>query len=296
MSGELILQYCLSGLRVGSIYAIIAIGFNIIYNTTGVINFAQGEFLVLGAMIAISLQTFLPLALAIALAVVITAGVGMLLEVSLIGWLKKPSVLRLIIITIGASILLREIMSYIWGIEQVALPHFTGNEGSSINILGAGISPQDLWIIGISAVLVVLLNLFFKYTLIGRAMRACAANESAARLCGINARLMITLSFMISASLGALAGCAISPLTHTQYDMGANLAIKGFTVAILGGLGNSMAAVLAGVLLGLLESFSVSLLPNTYRDILSITVLLLILFVKPRGLFGKAEEGALKEF
>jgi branched-chain amino acid transport system permease protein len=247
-------------------------------------------------MLAVSLQTFLPLGLAVAGAVIITAGIGALLELSLISWLKDSSVLRLIIITIGASILLREMMSYIWGIEQVALPHFSGTEGSSLSLWGAGISPQDLWVIGISALLVVSLNLFFKYTLIGRAMRACAANQEAARLCGINVKWMITLSFMISAAIGALAGCAISPLTHTQYDMGAPLAIKGFTVAILGGLGNSMAAVLAGILLGLLESFSVSLLPNTYRDAVSIAVLLLILFIKPRGLLGKAEEGVLKEF
>jgi branched-chain amino acid transport system permease protein len=296
MSFDIILQYCLSGIRVGSIYAIVAIGFNIIYNTTGVINFAQGEFLILGAMIAISLNMIMPIFFAIILAVVITTGIGALFEYSLISWLKKPSVLRLVVITIGASIVIREIMSHIWGIENMALPHFSESLGSSINIFGAGISPQDLWIIGISALLVIGLNLFFKYTLTGKAMRACSNNRDAARLCGIDVKLMVTLSFMISAGIGALAGCVISPLTQTQYEMGTHLAIKGFTVAILGGLGNSVAAIIGGLLLGMLESFSVSVLPNAYRDAVSISILLIILFIRPSGLFGKKEESTLKEF
>jgi branched-chain amino acid transport system permease protein len=296
MTFDIFLQYCLSGIRVGSIYAIVAIGFNIIYNTTGIINFAQGEFLILGAMIAISLNMVMPIFLAIALAVIITTGIGALLEFSLIGWLKKPSVLRLVVITIGASIVIREIMSHIWGIENRALPFFSENLGSSINICGAGISPQDLWIIGISALLVIGLNLFFKYTLTGKAMRACANNRDAARLCGINVKLMVTFSFMISAGIGALAGCVISPLTQTQYEMGTHLAIKGFTVAILGGLGNIVAAIIGGLVLGLLESFSVSILPNAYKDAVSISILLIILFIRPSGLLGKKEESRLKEF
>ncbi len=296
MTFDIFLQYCLSGIRVGSIYAVVAIGFNIIYNTTGVINFAQGEFLILGAMIAISLNMIMPMLFAIALAVVITTGIGALLEFSLISWLRKPSVLRLIVITIGASIVIKEIMSLIWGIENRALPHFSENLGISINIFGAGISPQDLWIIGISALLVIGLNLFFKHTLTGKAMRACSNNKDAARLCGINTKLMVTLSFMISAGIGALAGCVISPLTQTQYEMGSHLAIKGFTVAILGGLGNNVAAIIGGLVLGMLESLSVSLLPNAYKDAISISVLLIILFIKPSGLFGKKEESSLKEF
>ncbi|MBN1648484.1 MAG: branched-chain amino acid ABC transporter permease [Spirochaetales bacterium] len=296
MTFELFMQYCLSGIRVGSIYAIVAIGFNIIYNTTGVINFAQGEFLVMGAMTAIAFHTVMPLVPAIAIAVLITALLGGLLEMTFIKWLKKPEVLRLIIITIGLSIVLREVMSYIFGIENRALPYFSGNESTSINILGAGISPQDLWIIGISIVLVAGLSLFFRFTLLGQAMRACSSNRESARLCGINSALMITLSFVISALIGAVAGCVISPLTQTQYDMGSHLAIKGFTVAIIGGLGNSLAAVAGGVLLGLLEVFSVSIFPNSYRDAITVAVLLIVLVVKPSGIFGKADVSALKDF
>jgi len=291
-----LVQYILSGITAGSIYAVVAIGFNIIYNTTGIINFAQGEFLVLGAMTAVSLAAVLPLPVAILLAVVITMLVGAAIDFAFIKWLRRPSVLRLVIITIGVSILIREAMLHIWDEKVRALRYFTGSEVSSVRLLGAYISPQVLWVLGTSAVVVVGLNLFFKFTLVGRAMRACADNRTAARLCGIPARRMVTVSFMVSAAIGALAGCVISPLTQTQYDMGAPLAIKGFTVAILGGLGNSTAAVAAGLILGLLEAFAISILPLSYIDAVSIAVLLIVLFFRPSGLFGNREAGALKEF
>jgi branched-chain amino acid transport system permease protein len=296
MRFEQLFQYFLAGLTEGAIFAIIAIGFNIIYNTTGIINFAQGEFLVLGGMISVSLSAFLPLPLAVALAVAATVLVGALVDLVFIRWLANPSVLRLVVITIGVSILLREGMLHLWDEKVRALRHFTGSEISSVRILGAHIAPQALWALAISAVIVAGLSLFFRFTLAGRAMRATAANRTAARLCGINTRWMVTFSFMLSAGIGALAGCAISPLTQTQYDMGAPLAIKGFTVAILGGLGNSMAAVAAGLVLGLLEVFSVSLLPLAYKDAVSLTVLLIILFFRPSGLFGRREVERLKEF
>jgi len=296
LSFEQFFQYFLSGLTTGSVYAIIAIGFNIIYNTTGIINFAQGEFLILGGMIGISLSSFLPLPLAIAAAVVVTMGVGAIIDFLFIKWLKGPSVLRLVIITIGLSILIRESMLHIWDEKVRTLRYFTGSEISSVKILGAHISPQVLWVLGISAVIVVALNLFFRLTLVGRAMRACSDNRTAARLCGIRATQMVTFSFMLSAAIGALAGCAISPLTQTQYAMGAPLAIKGFTVAILGGLGGITAAVVAGLLLGLLEAFSIAVLPLAYIDAVSIVVLLVILFFRPSGLFGNREASSLKEF
>ena len=277
-------------------YAIIAIGFNIIYNTTGIINFAQGEFLILGGMIGISLSSFLPLPVAIAAAVIVTMGVGALIDFLFIRWLKRPSVLRLIVITIGVSILIRESMLHIWDEKVRTLRYFSGTEISSVKILGAYISPQVLWVLGISAVIVAVLSLFFRLTLVGRAMRACSDNRTAARLCGIRASRMVTFSFMLSAAIGALAGCAISPLTQTQYNMGAPLAIKGFTVAILGGLGNSTAAVIAGLVLGLLEAFSIAVLPLAYIDAVSIAVLLVILFFRPSGLFGNREASALKDF
>ena len=127
-------------------------------------------------------------------------------------------------------------------------------------------------------------------------MRACAANRVAATLCGINAKNMVTFSFMLSAAIGAVAGCVVSPITYSQYDGGTGLAIKGFTVAVLGGLGNSMAAVAAGLLLGILEAFSITVVPLAFQDAIAIGILLIILFVKPHGIFGSSEAASLKEF
>ena len=296
MTVELFIQYLFAGVTYGAIYAIVGIGFNIIYNTTGIINFAQGEFVMLGGMIAISLLPFMPLAVAIALAVAITMLCGALVEMVFIRWLDNPGVLRMIIITIGLSILIREVALHIWGESIRSLPYFVGNEITTVAVLGARISPQVLWVIGACALMVLVLSIFFNTTSVGRQMRACAANRRAAILCGINTRNMVTLSFMLSAGIGALAGCVMSPITSTEYDIGTGLAIKGFTVAILGGLGNSMAAVGAGLLLGILEAFSISVMPLAFKDAIAITILLLILFVRPHGLFGSSTAAGLKEF
>jgi len=293
MSGGELLQYLLSGITTGSIYAIVAIGFNIIYNTTGIINFAQGEFLMLGGMIAVSLVKLVPLPLAIAAAVLLTGAVGVALQVLFMRWLKDPDVLRMIIITVGLSILVREAALHVWDEKVRALPFFSGDETSSIAVLGARISPQILWILGISALLVIGLTAFFRFSLLGRAMRACAANQTAARLCGIKTRSVVTFSFFLAAAIGALAGCAVSPMTQTQYDMGTSLAVKGFTVAVLGGLGSTGAAVAAGLLVGVLESASISVLPLAFKDVVSLSILLVILVFRPQGLFAARKSGIL---
>ena len=296
MTTELFIQYLLAGITYGSIYAIVAIGFNIIYNTTGIINFAQGEFVMFGGMIAISLLQVMPLPLAICLAVCITMLIGAGIEICFIRWLKAPSVLRMIIITIGISILSREVAVHIWGESIRALPYFIGNEITSIPVLGARMSPQVLWVVSASGLMFIGLGIFFKTTSVGREMRACASNRKAATLCGINTQNMVTLSFILSAGMGALAGCMMSPITYSQYDMGTGLAIKGFTVAILGGLGSSGGAVAAGLLLGVIEAFSVSVVPLAFQDAIAIAILLIILFLRPQGLFGSKEASALKEF
>jgi len=285
-----------AGIAYGTIYAIVAIGFNIIYNATGIINFAQGEFVMLGGMTAVTLSQFLPLPVAILGAVAVTTVIGAVIEILFIRWLRGPSVLRMIIITIGVSILVREVALHVWGESVRALPYFTGTSVTSIKMGNVYISPQVLWVVGVSAVAVAALSAFFNYTMLGRQMRACSANRDAARLCGINAGNMVTLSFMLSAAIGALGGAVVCPITYVHYDSGTPLAIKGFTVAILGGLGNSAAAVGAGMILGILESFSIWVLPAAYKEAVSIFILLIILFIRPSGIFGSAEASRLKEF
>lgn len=291
---ELLLQYLVAGLTYGIIYAIVGIGFNIVYDATGIINFAQGEFVMLGGMTAVTLHAFLPLPAAIAGAVLVTMAAGALIELAFLRWLSRPSVLRMIIVTVGVAILVREAALLLWGTRVRSLPYFTGDEVSSISLGGARVSPQVLWAFGACAVMVALLGAFFRHTMLGRQMRACAANREAAALCGLPTKNLVTLSFVLSAGIGALAGCVVSPITYTRYDIGTGLALKGFTVAILGGLGNSAAALAAGLLLGVVESFSIWLLPTAYKDALAISVLLAILFVRPSGLFGSAQLARLK--
>ena len=287
-----LLQYAFSGVTVGSIYAIVAIGFNLIYSSTGIINFAQGEFVMLGGMIAVSLSAFMPLPLAIAAAALITAVCGGLLEACFFRRLRHHSILHMIIITIGLSIVIREIALHIWDEKVRALPYFTGSAVSSVRILGAAISPQVFWVLGITTLIVVALHAFFRWTLYGKAMRACSSNAEAAMLAGINTYTMRTAAFALSAGLGALGGCVISPISMTQYDMGTGLAIKGFAAAILGGLGNPMAAVAGGLMVGLAESYSVKFLPAAFKDATAFAILLLVLFVRPHGLFGSQGTGA----
>jgi len=294
-NGSLALQYLLSGVTKGSIYAVVAIGFNLIYSATGVLNFAQGEFVMLGGMVAVTLAYYVPLPVAVAGAVAIVALVGCLLEILFFRKLRRHSVLHLIIITIGLSIVMQEAALHIWDEKVRSLPYFTGNEVSSLKFLGAAISPQVLWVLGTVAVTVILLHFFLKYSLPGRAMRACSSNPDAAMLAGINIPNMRTLSFGLSAALGALAGCVISPITMTHYEMGAPLAIKGFAAAILGGMGNPMGAVVGGLLVGILEAFAVSRLPAAYNDVAAFAVLLLVLFIRPHGLFGRPGAESVRE-
>jgi branched-chain amino acid transport system permease protein len=280
-----VVQYLLAGIATGSVYATVAIGFTIVYNATGIINFAQGEFLMLGGMIAVSLARVLPLGAAVAAAVLATGLVGVLVQVVFLRWLKNPAVLRMIIITIGVSILLREAGLHIWDEKVHALPFFTGDETSSLAFLGARVSPQVPWVLGVSALVVLLLGAFFRWTLPGRAMRACASNQDAARLCGIRASTIVTLSFFLAAAMGGLAGCVVSPLTQTQYDMGTSLAVKGFTCAVLGGLGSVPAAVAAGLVVGVLEAAGIAFLPVVYKDVVALAIMLLVLVLRPQGLF-----------
>lgn len=289
------LQYLFSGITAGGIYAIVAIGFNLIYSTTGILNFAQGEFVMLGGMTAVTFAGFLPLPLAIAAAVVVTGGAGALLDFALFRRLRAHSLLHMIVITIGLSIVLQEVALHIWDEQVRALPYFTGDECSSVRVFGAALSPQVFWVLGTVAVVVVSLHAFLSRTLVGKAMRACASNPAAAMLAGINIYNMRALAFLLSAALGALAGCMMSPITMTRYDMGSGLAIKGFAAAILGGLGNPLAGVLGGLLVGVAESLSVSILPAAYKDATAFTILLLVLFLRPQGLFGGRSSAKVRE-
>src|SRR6266404_3223427 len=268
------LQFAFSGLTVGAVYALVALGFTLIYNASDVINFAQGEFVMLGGMAAVFL------------AIVATVAVGLALHRFAIEPARGAGAVVLIIITIGASIFLRGAAQVVFDKRFHSLPPWIG--GDAIRVGGATILPQSLVVLGGAVVIVVLLWAFIERTLIGKAMVATAANELAARLVGIDTRRIVGLSFAISAAIGAVAGILISPITLTSYDVGTLLALKGFAAAMLGGIGSAVGAVVGGLLLGLLEAFAAGYVSSQYKDAVAFLVILIVLLAIPRGLFGRA--------
>jgi len=291
-----LIQYLITGMTVGSIYAMIAVGFNIIYNVTEIINLAQGEFVVLGGLIMVFLQVTLaiPTILAFFLTLLIVFLIGVLFDRLAIRPIRQPSVMTLIIATIAASMILKGTAMFIWGKDPYDLPAFSGR--NPISFLGAVILPQALWIMGFLVVIVLVLTLFFERNIIGKAMKACADNPEAAKLVGINVNHMVLFSFALSAAIGAVAGIGVTPLALMEYDRGAMLAVKGFAAVILGGLGSFPGAILGGLILGLIESMGAGFISSGYKDAFALIVLLILLFIKPSGLLGNATVAKLKKF
>lgn len=289
MQFDQILQYTLSGLSTGAIYALIGIGFSIIYNATGIINFAQGEFVMLGGLLTLSCLELLnlPLWAAIPCAVAASTVIGILFERLAIRPLKLPTPINLVIITIGGSILIRGLAMLVWGKDTHTIPPFSGD--APIAIGGATILPQHLWILGITLIIILVNKIYFYHTISGKAMRACSYNRRAAGLVGIDVRRMVLFSFIISSAMGAVAGIIVAPLTMTAYDVGVMLGLKGFCAAIIGGMSSGVSTVIGGLILGVLESLGAGLISSGYKDAIAFIILLLILFFRPQGLFGKAD-------
>jgi len=288
--GEQVAQFIVSGLTTGSIYALIALGFCIIHNATGIVNFTQVDFITLGGMMMYTflLGLGLPLPLAFVLGVIAVTLVGGLVERLAIRPAKSRAVIVLIFITIGVSILMRGIFKVIWGKNQMALPPFSGD--TPFIIFRAAVLPQSVWIFFITVAVVIILQLFFNHSLTGKAMRATSFNPRAAALMGVNVNRMILLSFALSGALGAIAGIIIVPITTLSYDIGVMLGLKGFAAAVLGGYGNIIGAIIGGLLLGVLESLGAGLISSNYKDVLAFIILLLVLFMKPSGLLGFGEK------
>jgi branched-chain amino acid transport system permease protein len=289
-TGDQLTQFIVSGLTTGSIYALIALGFCIIHNAIGIVNFTQVDFVTLGGMM---MYTFFqsmnfPMPVAFVLGVLAVTAVGALVERFAIRPAKSRAVIVLIFITIGVSILMRGAFKIIWGTNQMALPSFSGD--TPFLILRAAVLPQSLWILVITVIVVILLHFFFSSTRLGKAMRATSFNPKAAALMGVNVNRMILFSFALSGALGAVAGIIIVPITTLSYDIGVILGLKGFAAAVLGGYGNSIGAIIGGLSLGLLESFGAGLISSTYKDVIAFAILLLVLFMKPSGLLGYGEK------
>lgn len=281
-----LMQFLFSGVTVGAVYALVALGFTIIYNASDVVNFAQGEFVMLGGMITVFANAAgMPLPLAAVLAILTTAAVGVALNKLAIEPARGAPVVSLIIITIGASIFIKGVTQLVFDKQLHRFPAFSGD--APIRFMGATILPQSLWVIAGAFAVFIGLWLFFTRTLTGRAVLATSNNRLAAQLVGINTGWVMTLSFGVSAAIGALAGVLITPITLTSYDVGIALALKGFAAAMLGGMGNPKGALVGGILLGLLEALTAGYISSQYKDAAAFVVILAVLFAMPQGLFGK---------
>ncbi len=351
-----LLQYIFSGITIGAIYAMVGLGFTMIYNSTNIINFAQGEFVMLGGLLGVTfvgaaktagMPAHLAIPLAFLLAVSLTTLTGIIMEkvaieptprltifhygaiavavfwlckssaglsipiaalvtsaVVLVAYLllrrvtiesmRNPTVVQLIIITIALSIVIRGVAMFTFGKDPYFMDHFVSK--IPFRIFDATVLPQTVLVLGVIIAVVILVGLFFGFTITGKAMQACAFNRNTAKLMGINDRWMILLSFAMSAFVGGVAGYVVTPITLMDYDQGPILALKGFGAAVLGGLGNAYGAVAAGFILGILEALGTGLISSGYKDAISLVILLGVLFYKPSGLFGSAEAAKFKEF
>ncbi|BBF91648.1 branched-chain amino acid ABC transporter permease [Blastochloris tepida] len=276
-------QFAMSGLTVGAVYALVALGFTLIYNASSVVNFAQGEFVMLGGMATVFLAALgLPIPLAALIAVAVAVATGLLVHTLVIEPARGANAVTLIILTIGVSLVLRGAAPLVFDKQFHKLPGFSGEE--PVSLLGASVQPQAFWVVGGMAVIVLALRVFLARTLFGKAVLATAADRMAARLAGINTSVIVGFCFAMSAAIGAIAGILVTPITLTSYDVGVILSLKGFAAAVLGGIGNPLGAVAGGLLLGLLESFAAGYLSSTYKDAVAFAILIAVLIVMPGGL------------
>ena len=288
-----LLQSLVSGVGVGLIYGLVGIGFSVIYNASGIVNFAQGIFVMLGGMIAHTLLTKLglPMLAAAALAIPIVAGIGMLLDRLVVRpmWNRNATLFAIILATLAAQIMIERITILTLGDQPRTFPEFT--DGGPLKIGRIAISYQIFWILGCGTLMITALWLFFTKTRTGRALRACSQNREAAALLGIPVSRMVMISFALSAALGAAAGILVTPTQYTAFNVGGPFGTNGFIAAIIGGFGSPAAALAGGVLLGAAQAIAIVFFGAGYKNVVALTILLLVLLVFPSGLFSKPSKG-----
>jgi branched-chain amino acid transport system permease protein len=280
------LQYIVTGIQMGSIYALIGLGYVTIYRTSHVVNMAQGAFVMMGAFFGFALfkQFGLPYWASIILSMiaVMVVSVGMYLLV--LKRIMKSSLVNMILATVGLSLLFESAILLIWGGYTKPTPPFSGDK--LLKVGGVHIAVQGLWVIGLMAVLFVALYFLSQRTRIGKQMTATATNGNAARISGISTQRMIILAFAISSVIGAIAGLAINSVIPLTYSSGAIWGLTGFVAAILGGWGSSGGAVIGGLVLGIIQSIFAGILPAGWEVGISFVILILLLYFRPQGLLG----------
>lgn len=285
---HLVLQSLISGISIGCVYGLIGIGFCVIYNASGIVNFAQGAFVMLGGMVTyVLIERFqMPYVVAALGAIVVTGFVGACVERLVVRplWNRSAPMFVMILATLAAQIVIERLTYMLVDDQPKTLPAFS--DLPPIMLGGVAINFQSLWIMAGSVLIVVALGLFFKATRTGKAMRAVSINAEAAALQGIPVSLMLTLAFVLSAMLGALAGILLTPTQYTAFNMGVPFAISGFIAAIIGGFGRPLGAFLGGIALGVIQAMAILGLGAGFKNVAALSLLLLFLFVRPSGLLG----------
>lgn len=283
-----IVQLAVTGLAFGSIYALVALGFVLIYNAVGVVNFAQGEFVMVPAFVGLTFLSFarLPWYLAYLATLALMIGFGLAFELFAYYPLRNRTFLPVVISTIGASILLQNGAQLIWGATPLPFPSLFPPT-QTLTFGGVHIVPQYILILGVTVILLAAQFLVFEKTLVGKMLQAVAQDKDTARLLGIRAGRMIAITFAYSAMLGAVAGILVGPLFYVSKDFGGPLALKAFSASIIGGFGSVQGAIVGGLILGLVEVFAATYLSADYRDAYAFLIMIGVLLLRPQGIFGE---------
>jgi branched-chain amino acid transport system permease protein len=284
-------QLLFAGLAIGGVYAMVALGIVLIYRATNVVNFAQGEISMLGAYMLVTLWqgARLDYATAFVLALVVMAVFGLIFELTVYYPLRNRSFLPVIIATIGASIMMQNGALALFGPSPLKVRPVIESAGGlgGINLGGVFFDYQYIVILVVTMILIGLQYLFFEYTLLGKKMQATSQDKDMARLLGIPVALMIALTFIYSTTLGGLSGMLVAPIFFITHKMGATLGLKAFAATILGGFGDPRGAIIGGLALGVVESFGSAYISVIYKDAFSFLLLIVILLVRPQGIFGE---------
>lgn len=286
MSFTDVVQLIIGGITIGSVYSLVALGFHIIYRSTGAINFATGDQVVLGGLLAVTCTTVLKLPLVVAFfgTIVLAGLIGLVYERLVIRPVLKFSDLSIVISSIAVSIIMQNSMAVIWGKEHIVFPPFTG--GNPLTLVGAVIERQSFWIVGLAFAAVIVLRLFFDFSLMGKYIKATLNNRTAAKIVGINTTRMVAMTFGLAGGICAMAGVVVAPITYAGGALGTMIALKGFVAAVVGGLSNSTGVVLGGIVFGVIEFLAAGFISSGYRDAIALIVLLIFLIIRPSGLFS----------
>ena len=282
-----ILQQLIQGLSLGSIYGLVALGYVLIYQAWGVLNFAQGEVCAIGAfsLLVLHVELGMPVILAMPLAIIVSMIVGYIIEFLSFRPLENAKDMSKLIATIGVSICVRNLLRVIFGADAFAFPSIFGDK--PFHVGGLILVPQNLWNTVFGFGLVILLNLFLKKTRVGKSMRATAQDKEAARLMGINVRASLTGTFVIASAIGAIAGMLLAPVYLLNANIGATIGTKGYAAAVLGGLDFASGAMVGGIILGIAECLAVAFGSSAYQSAIAYIVLFLVLILKPSGIMSK---------